>query len=159
MTKPKVNEYECLICLIIGDYNARMFKRSQQRIVSLIALAAVLFASLAPTISHALEVTKGNRTLWQEVCSAQGIKVIPNTFAAVNSQASKENNSQPNKMGMHFEHCPYCFSHAGSVGLPASAAVLFLAEINAVEHIETYASPLVVSYYSTSHPTRAPPVL
>lgn len=132
-----------------------MFKRSQQRFVSLIALAAVLFASLAPTISHALEMRKG--TLWQEVCSAQGIKVIPNTLIAVNNQASKENNSQPNKMGMHFEHCPYCFSHAGSVGLPASSTALFLAEINAVEHIDIYASPLVVSYYSSSHPTRAPP--
>jgi hypothetical protein len=134
-----------------------MFKRSQQRIISLIALAAVLFASLAPTISHALEMKKA--TLWQEVCSAQGIKVIPNTLIAVNNQASKENNSQPNKMGMHFEHCPYCFSHAGSLGLPASATALFLAEINAVEHLDIYASPLVVSYYSSSHPTRAPPAL
>lgn len=134
-----------------------MFKRSQQRFVSLIALAAVLFASLAPSISHALEMRKD--TLWQEVCSAQGIKVIPNTFIAVNNQASKENNSQPSKMGMHFEHCPYCFSHAGSVGLPASSTALFLAEINAVEHIDIYASPLVVSYYSSSHPTRAPPAL
>jgi hypothetical protein len=136
-----------------------MFKRSQQRIISLIALVAVLFASLAPTISHALEVQKGNQTLWQEVCSAQGIKVIPNTFTAVSNQASKKNNSQPNKVGMHFEHCPYCFSHAGSVGLPASSTALFLAEINAVEHIDIYVSPLVFSYYSTSHPTRAPPVL
>jgi hypothetical protein len=136
-----------------------MFKRSQQRIVSLIALTAVLFASLAPTISHALEVKKAPQALWQEVCSSQGVKVIPSTFVAVNSQASKENNPQPNKMNMHFEHCPYCLSHAGSVGLPASATVLFLAEINAVEHIDSYASPLVVSYYSTSHPTRAPPVL
>ena len=119
----------------------------------------MLFASLAPTISHALEVTKGNQTLWQEVCSAQGSKVILSALVAINDKASKENNSQPNKMGMHFEHCPYCFSHAGSVGLPASSTALFVAEINAVEHIDIYASPLVVSYYSSSHPTRAPPAL
>ncbi|HEY3299240.1 MAG TPA: DUF2946 domain-containing protein [Methylophilaceae bacterium] len=139
-----------------------MFKRSQQRFVSLIALAAVLFASLAPSISHALEsptraAQKGS--LWQQVCSAQGIKTIPSVLAPISGKASKENNSQPNKMGMHFEHCPYCFSHAGSVGLPASSTALFLAEINAVEHIDIYASPLVVSYYSSSHPTRAPPAL
>lgn len=134
-----------------------MFKRSQKRLVSFIAIAAVIFASLAPTISHALEINKGNKTLFQEVCSAQGIKLIPSALADVADQ--KQNDSQPNKMAMHMEHCPYCFSHAGSVGLPASSTALFLAEINAVEHIDIYVSPLVVSYYSTSHPTRAPPVL
>jgi hypothetical protein len=139
-----------------------MFKRSQQRLVSLIALAAVLFASLAPTISHALESQSNatqNGSLWQQVCSAQGIKTIPSVLAGINGKVSKQNDSQPSKMGMHFEHCPYCFSHAGSVGLPASSAALFLAEINAVEHIDIYASPLVVSYYSSSHPSRAPPAL
>lgn len=151
--------YEWLIYSAIDDYNAHMFKRSQQRLISFIALAAMLFASLVPTISHALEAQKGSQTLWQEVCSAQGIKFIPAALAASNTDAQKQNDSQPNKMGMHFEHCPYCFSHAGSLGLPASSTALFLAEINAVEHIDIYASPFVVSYYSTSHPTRAPPVL
>lgn len=139
-----------------------MFKRSQQRFVSLIALAAVLFASLAPTISHALESQKGgtqNGSLWQQVCSAQGIKTIPSVLASINGKASKKNDSQPSKMGMHFEHCPYCFSHAGAVGLPASSTALFLAEINAAEHIDIYDSPSVVTYYSNSHPSRAPPVV
>ncbi len=153
------SKYAPLILLLVSDYNLGMFKRSQQRLISFIALAAMLFASLAPTISHALEAQKGSQTLWQEVCGAQGIKFIPAALTASNADASKQNDSQPNKMGMHFEHCPYCFSHAGSVGLPASSTALFLAEINAVAHIDIYASPFVVSYYSTSHPTRAPPVL
>lgn len=139
-----------------------MFKRSQQRFVSLIALAAVLFATLAPTISHALESQSNaaqSGSLWQQVCSAQGIKTIPSVLVSINGKSLKQNDSQPSKMGMHFEHCPYCFSHAGSVGLPASTTALFLAEINAVEHIDIYASPLVVAYYSNSHPSRAPPSL
>lgn len=150
-----------------------MFKRSKQRLISQIAIVAVIFSSLAPTISHALASTNstsqaGRQTLWQDVCSAQGAKVISSDFAAQNENAqtlastvksSKENSNPTNKMAMHFEHCPYCFSHAGSVVLPTSATALFLAEINAVGHIASYASPFVISYYSSSHPTRAPPVL
>ena len=76
-----------------------MFKPFYKRLISKIALVAVVFASLAPTISHAIEAQKGNQTLWQEVCSAQGIKLIPSAFVAINDKASKENNSQPKQNG------------------------------------------------------------
>ncbi len=138
-----------------------MIQRSYQRIASFIALVAVLFAALAPTVSHALEAKNGQPNLWQEVCSAQGIKQIPLNGDSTNrpSKVSSPDKDQqfPNKMGMHFEHCPYCFSHAGSLALPPSSISLWLTQANAIALIDDYASPILVSYTSSTPPSRAPP--
>lgn len=85
------------------------FLRQTRRISTWIAAIAVLFAALAPSISHALVSTGKLNPLWTEICSAQGTKIVK--FDAAGKPAGKDVSSG-------FEHCPYCTTHGGSAGLP-----------------------------------------
>ena len=132
-----------------------MFTRYANRLTSWIAVLAVIFASLAPSISHAFPAKSTQPTLLQELCSAQGAKRFVSVGLAVDTQKSPSQN----QTAMHFEHCPYCATHAGSVAITASPIALFLAEINATEHIQTYAEALPISFYHLTPPSHAPPVI
>ncbi|HEX7647463.1 MAG TPA: DUF2946 domain-containing protein [Noviherbaspirillum sp.] len=74
---------------------------------------AILFAALAPSISHALASAGKLSPIWAEICSAEGTKVYKSDDAG---GAAQEKNSSA-----AFEHCPYCTLHAGFVGLPPTA--------------------------------------
>lgn len=132
-----------------------MLMRRLNRFASWIAMMAVIFASLAPTISHAFPAKNNQPSLLQELCSAQGAKRFISVDVAIdNKQAPAQNQA-----AMHFEHCPYCAHHAANIAIPATSNTLFLAQLNAVQNIEVYAAPLVLSYYPVSHPSHAPPAI
>jgi len=135
-----------------------MFKRAHNKAVSWIAIAAMLFASLAPGISHAFAAKNASQTLWQELCTAQGTKLIASNVAG-QSDASTQSKPVQSDIGMHFEHCPYCSSHAGSVGPPSASIAVFLAALNSHQAIEIYDSPVVQRFYQNANPSQAPPPL
>ena len=127
------------------------------RLASWIAIAAIVFSALAPTISYAFSSNSTPLTLWQELCTAQGTKLVAND-AIPGSQFP----SQPaqDKVGMHFEHCPYCFSHAGSVGLPSATASFVIEAIGQTAQLaELYIAPVLPPYYQSANPSQAPPSL
>lgn len=132
-----------------------MLTRHAKRLTSWIAILAVIFASLAPSISHAFSTKNNQATLLQELCSAQGAKRLIAVDLAVDTQQSPSQN----QAAMHFEHCPYCASHAGSVAITSTPVALFLAEINAVEHIQIDADALPASFYQVTPPSHAPPAV
>lgn len=86
-------------CLAFG-YNCRMLKHLKRQTLHIwIAMLAVLFAALAPTVSHALAATTTGALA--EMCSVGG----PTKKAPTNV--------------MHgMEHCPYCAMHGGDAALP-----------------------------------------
>lgn len=132
-----------------------MFTRHAKRLSSWIAILAVVFASLVPSISHAF-AAKGNQpTLLQELCSTQGQK----RFVAVDLAVDTQKAPSQNQASMHFEHCPYCASHAGSIVITISPVALLLAEINATEHIQIDADTLPTSLYHFTPPSHAPPAI
>jgi len=127
------------------------------RLASWIAIAAIMFSALAPTISYAFSSKSMPQTLWQELCTAQGTRLVAND-AIPDSQFPIQ--PAQDKIGMHFEHCPYCFSHAGSVGLPpATASFVFGATSQAVQLDESYIAPVLPLYYQSANPSQAPPSL
>ncbi|MDP2248506.1 MAG: DUF2946 family protein, partial [Nitrosomonadales bacterium] len=76
-------------------------------------MLAIVFASLAPAISHAFATQSAPLTLWQEICTAQGIKVISSVITqAVDSQNRAtqidlaDRSAQPHVGAL--EHCPFC---------------------------------------------------
>lgn len=85
------------------------FKR---RMTAWIAGFAVLLAALAPSISQAIFASKVSAAGFGEICSVTG-----NKLAKVEHEGH-HSSSSPAEKGLHFEHCPFCFTHAGSVGLP-----------------------------------------
>jgi hypothetical protein len=127
------------------------------RLASWIAIAAIVFSALAPTISYAFSSNSTPQTLWQELCTAQGTKLIAN-----DAIPASQFPAQPaqDKMGMHFEHCPYCFSHAGSVGLPpATASFVIVATSQTAQLAASYIAPVLPLYYQSANPSQAPPSL
>ena len=132
-----------------------MFTRYAKKLTSWIAILAVVFASLAPSISHAFPAKNNQPTLLQELCSAQGAK----RFIAVDLAVDTQQAPSQNQAAIHFEHCPYCTTHAGSVAITTSPIALFLAEINATEHIQIYAQALPNSFYQVTPPSHAPPAI
>jgi hypothetical protein len=132
-----------------------MFTRYAKRFTSWIAIAAVVFASLAPSISYAFPVKNNLPTMLQEICSAQGAK----RFIAVDLAVDTQKVPSQNPATMHFEHCPYCATHAGTVAITTSTIALFLAEINATEHIQIDAPVLTSAFYQVTPPSHAPPAI
>jgi hypothetical protein len=86
--------------------------RVKRRITAWIACFAVLLSALAPSISQAVNAAKSTSANWVEICSVTTTKLVKV------EGAQSPTSSAPAEKGTHFEHCPFCFTHAGSVGLP-----------------------------------------
>jgi hypothetical protein len=132
-----------------------MFTRFTKRLSSWIAILAILFASLAPSISHAFPAKNNQQPLLQELCSAQGAK----RYIAVDLAVDTQQAPTQNQAAMHFEHCPYCATHAVTVAITTTPIALFLAQINATEHIQIDAQVLPSSFYQVTPPSHAPPAI
>jgi hypothetical protein len=80
---------------------------AHRRLTTWLAALAILLASLAPSLSHALASAAG--TDWIEVCTTQGSKWI----------AAADDGSERAPASVHvLEHCSYCSIHAPALGLP-----------------------------------------
>jgi len=125
----------------------------------------VMFASLAPSVSHALAAQKSGSFL-QEICSSNGTKkVVIQTITTKGQQlstifeAKKPQENTPASTTHHLEHCPFCSASAANIAIAQNAAwVLMLAE-QAKSILPNYITPSQPSYIQTAHPSRAPPVL
>lgn len=84
--------------------------RRDRRLTGWIAALAILLASLAPALSHALASATGSG--WVEVCTAQGSKWV---------QAGPDGGEHAPASAHLLEHCPYCSLHTPSLGLPPAA--------------------------------------
>jgi hypothetical protein len=117
-----------------------------RRISAWIACFAILLASLAPSISHAIEAASKTGSL-DEICTVAGLKTV--TAVPADSPAQKQ---------LHFEHCPFCATHAGSFALPPPADLT----LPVVSVFPAYPS----LFYQAPHPffvwttaqSRAPPL-
>ena len=81
--------------------------RAHRRLTSWIAALAILLASLAPALSHALASATGSN--WTEICTTQGSKWI---------QAGEVGSERAPASAHVLEHCPYCSPQVPTFGLP-----------------------------------------
>ncbi|NMM05963.1 MAG: DUF2946 domain-containing protein [Polaromonas sp.] len=83
-----------------------------------IACFVMLFASLAPSISHAVTAARSNTSFWAEDCSIHG-----EVHKAADHQDHQDHGVPTHDpKGSHFEHCPFCLTHAGSFALIQTSA-------------------------------------
>jgi hypothetical protein len=143
-----------------------MLSQKLFRLINKIALFAIVFASLAPSVSHALAAQNGTNSFLQEVCTSTGKKLFVQVTTTQGKQLTTEfsvkqsqTDTAPKNVGMHLEHCPFCASHAVAAALPAShLEIIALLEVTAQKAAE-YATPVVVSRTYVSPPSQAPPSL
>lgn len=137
-----------------------MFSQKLFKLLNKIALCAILFASLAPGISHALAAKNGT-SFAQEICTSNGQKISIQVITTQGQQLTTEfsiNVEQPAKnISMHLEHCPFCSAGTSAAVLPSQPlAIIARLEITA-QKIAKYATPMVASRYYKHPPSQAPP--
>ena len=132
------------------------------KLLNTIALFAIVFASLAPSISHALAAKNGT-SFAQEICTSNGQKISIQVITTQGQELTTElsvNTELPTKnISMHFEHCPICASHAVAAGLHSThLEITARLEISA-QKAAKYAAPVLASRYYKLPPSQAPPYL
>jgi Protein of unknown function (DUF2946) len=137
-----------------------MFSQKLFRLVSKIALFAIVFASLAPGISQALAMQ--NKSILQAVCSSSGAKVVIQVFTTQGKQLATEfsiSKPQPKSSTMHLEHCPFCGSSAAAAVLPSNHLIIIGILETSAQKAAQYAAPVFLSHTCQSPPSHAPPSL
>ena len=132
-----------------------------------IALFAIVFASLAPSISHAIAAQNGTNNFTQEVCSASGKKISIQVQTSKGQQLfvdfavkqSAQQSTPPKNIAMHLEHCPFCGGHFSVTALPASNAIIIAQLALTAQNAAEYAVPVFASHSYVSPPAQAPPSL
>ncbi|MDO8298646.1 DUF2946 domain-containing protein [Lacisediminimonas sp.] len=93
--------------------------RLHRRIAALLACLAVLLAALAPSVSSAFAQAPAQLRL--SAGDGPGME-----FCSADTSATGKHSAAPSRSGsdhgLHFEQCPFCFTHAGSFALPPSAS-------------------------------------
>lgn len=130
------------------------------RFMHRIALFAIIFAFVAPSISHALAAQSNSNSFAQEVCTSTGEKVIIQVVTTKGKQLTTEfvvTKSAPKTMPMHLEHCPFCGSAATAASLPASNTLIIAILEQAAQQLAQYNAPTVLTQPYVSPPSQAPP--
>ena len=88
-----------------------------------LVLVTVLLATLAPTLSQALALARGEVIVWSTLCRN----------SAVSPQAAKlslaeQSRPEPRELAKHglFEHCPFCALQTQDLAPPPSSPMLTL---------------------------------
>jgi len=109
-----------------------------------IAILALIFSAIAPSISHAVSATANVPGL--ELCTVDGIK-------------APQGKSLSDAIVHAFEHCPYCAAHATPPSLPPLSVWHFpLPTAQQIFPSLYYQAPSPLFAWSTANP-RAPPAL
>jgi hypothetical protein len=121
--------------------------RAHRRLTSWIAALAILLASLAPALSHALASATGST--WIEICTTQGSKWIK----------AGEDGSEHSPASAHvLDHCPYCSLHAPTLGLPPATHLAHLPLRLSLEvPLAFLSAPRTLHAWVSAQP-RAPPL-
>ena len=129
------------------------------KLINTIALCAIVFASLAPSISYALAATNGI-SFAQEICTSNGQKISIQVITTQGQQLTTEfaiNKSEaPKNTTMYLEHCPFCSSGAVAALPSLQLEIIALLEIIA-QKAARYPAPILASRHYKSPPSQAPP--
>jgi Protein of unknown function (DUF2946) len=124
-----------------------MLKTHTKRIVSWVAIFAVLMTSFAPMVSHALNLSN---TSFVEVCTSQGVKLIQ----------TNDSKSQDQKSSIDLNHCSYCTLATDKAYIPSGDIQLDSNPISSSsKFFIEYESPVLQAHFQSSHPPQAPPAL
>lgn len=125
--------------------------KSMHRMTAWIAFCAILLASLAPSISHAVAAAKGTPNGWMEICTVEGAKLVQ-------VDGGKPSTPSSGDKSLHFEHCPFCLNHAVAAGMPPADFVLPVVAGTSVVPLLFYQASHPLFAWTAAQP-RAPPVL
>lgn len=123
--------------------------RLTRRLAACIACFAMLFVALAPSISHALSVSRGET--WSEMCSSSGAKFVK--VSADGDEIADPAAQEP----AHLKHCAACVTHSASFVLPlAQRTAIPLADTQDARPFLFLHAPRPLAIWTVAQ-SRAPP--
>ena len=137
-----------------------MFSKKLLRFIHQLALFAIVFASLAPGISHALTSQNSFKSFSQEICNSTGDKIVFQVVTTKGQQLSAEfvvEKQTPKLIDIHLDHCPFCSNSLVSGNLPATNMLIIALLTATAQQIAHDATQMVVSRFYVSPPSQAPP--
>ncbi len=132
-----------------------------------VALFAIIFASLAPSISHALAATN-NSGFAQEVCTTNGTKITIQVLTTKGKQLATELPAQttenkanqdktPVSIQHHLQHCPFCANPSTDAAIQASHAPIVAILAAQAQQIAVNSQVVVTHFSAFPPPAQAPP--
>ena len=137
--------------------------------VNKVALFAIVFASLAPSISHALTAAN-NTSFAQEVCTTNGTKITIQVLTTKGKQLatelpaeSAENNANQDKAPVsiqhHLQHCPFCANPSTDVAATAPHTPIIVILTAQAQKIAVNSQVVLPHFSALPPPAQAPPRL
>jgi len=83
--------------------------RHLRRLAASLAAFAILFATLAPSVSHALPAQQESHGGWAEICTMAGIRLVEVDVGEPAHVLPLDGK------GPYFQHCPFCQPLAGAL--------------------------------------------
>ena len=102
-----------------------------RRQIAWIALLVMLLGALAPTMSHALALTRAGTSGLQAVCTTSGVRWVPAPAVAATTGAARStldlltNSPAGQESVPDLTHCPFCLPIADRLGPPPAASLHF----------------------------------
>ena len=141
-----------------------MFSQKILKKINTIALFAIVFASLAPSVSHALAGQGSQASFVQEICGTGGeklyIQVVTTQGKQIQASFDIKPDQQSKSISQHMSHCPFCHAGEADTDLPMRnpAFALYLEAIADAQDFH-YLAPFTSHAVQTAYLTRAPPAL
>ena len=138
-----------------------MLSQKLFKFLSKTALVAIVFASLAPSISHALAAQSG-ASFAQQVCSTNGTKITIQVLTSKGQQLATElpmqtSENSPTNIQHHLQHCPFCANPSTDAAIQAPHAPI-IAFLTVQTEKQAAIAPVVFSSFSPlPPPAQAPP--
>ncbi len=138
-----------------------MLPQNLFKFLNKIALLAIVFASLAPSISHALQANSSAGFV-QEVCTTSGEKITIQVLTTKGQQLATElpaQGSQKSPAGIqhHLQHCPFCASPSIDAALQAPHAPIIVFLTATAQHIAAATQVISTPFSTLPPPAQAPP--
>ncbi len=140
-----------------------MLSKKLFRLMSKIALFAMMFASLAPSISHALAAQSGTNSFAQSICTSNGKKVTIQVTTTKGKQFATQfsikpaGENMPKGISHHLEHCPFCANPSTDAAMEASHAPMVAMLAAQAQQIVATSQPIFRSFSALPPPAQAPP--
>ena len=146
-----------------------MLSKKLFRLVNKVALFAIIFASIAPSISHAIAAQTGT-SFAQEICSSNGKKITIQVLTTKGQQLATElvakdlgtkstDKTTPAGIQHHLQHCPFCANPSTDAAIQAPHAPIVALLAAQTEKQAAVAPVVFASFSSLPPPSQAPPSL
>jgi hypothetical protein len=139
-----------------------MLSKKLFRLAHQVALFAIVFASLAPSISHALQANSG-AGFAQEVCSTNGKKITIQVLTTQGQQLAMEFTAQtssdkvPTGIQHHLQHCPFCANPSTDAAVEAPHTPIIAILTAQAQQISVITQTVLPRFSVLPPPSQAPP--